>query len=118
MMKTGKFIIWLCMLMAGSSLKAQVPPIMTNWDQEVIAKANTAVETDYLTDDEKMVILYINMARVNGPLFSETFLAEYIRVKKLKSSRYISSLYSDLQNAVDLPMLIPERDLYDITLIE
>ena len=54
------------------------------------------------------------MARANGPLFASTFLDEYIRIKKLKPSSYTRSLYEELKHVRDLPMLLPERDLYKV----
>jgi uncharacterized protein YkwD len=59
-----------------------------------------------------MVILYSNLARMDGPLFAQTFLTEYIRLKEIKSTKYTRSLFKDLKNVRDLPMLMPERDLY------
>jgi uncharacterized protein YkwD len=101
------------MMIGPSAVSSQIYENMMNWDEGIIEKANTASEADYLSRDEKMVILYSNLARADGPLFAETFLTEYIRIKNLKSNRYTRSLYSDLKKIRDLPMLIPERDLYD-----
>jgi len=109
-----KISMYALILMAGSlAVVAQIPENLMNWDTAVIAKANTGLGTSYLSEDEKMVILYANLARENGPLFSETFLTEYIRLKNLRSNKYTNTLYSDLKNVRNLPMLIPERDLYD-----
>ena len=107
--------IYTLILMAGSpAVRAQIPGNLMNWDETLIAKAHTAIETDYLSQDEKMVIMYANLARLNGPLFAETFLTEYIRLKNLKPGTYTRSLHSDLKKVNNLPMLIPERDLYNV----
>ena len=109
-----KIAMYALILMAGSlAVVAQIPENLMNWDNAIITKANTGLGASYLSEDEKMVILYANLARENGPLFAETFLTEYIRIKNLKSNDYTRSLYSELKNVRDLPMLIPERDLYD-----
>ena len=85
-MMLRKIAMYALILMAGSlAVVAQIPENMMNWDNAIIAKANTGLESSYLSEDEKMVILYANLARENGPLFAETFLTEYIRIKNLKS---------------------------------
>ena len=95
-----------------SPLEAQKIEFSWRWDEETVKKARTAEDADFLNEEEKMVILYTNLARANGSLFASTFLDEYIRIKKLKPNRYIQSLYDELQHVSNLPMLIPERDLY------
>ena len=99
-------------LLSGHAL-AQVPDNFEDWNDTVIARAHTAINTDYLSDDEKMVILYANLARADGPLFAQTFLAEYIRLKELRSTSYTQSLLAELKNIKNLPMLFPEKDLYN-----
>ena len=97
-----------------SPLEAQKVEFSWRWDEETLKKARTTEDADFLSEDEKKVILYSNLARANGSLFASTFLDEYIRIKKLKPNRYIQSLYDELQHVSNLPMLIPERDLYKV----
>jgi len=107
-------LLCLAILMAGfEGLHAQMPDNFDDWNDTIIARAHTAIDTDYLTEDEKKVILYSNLARADGPLFAETFLKEYMRLKDLGSSRYTRSLFTDLKNVKNLPMLMPEKDLYN-----
>lgn len=97
-------------LLIISDLNAQVPDhVWQKWDKETIAKANTAGDAGYLTEEEKKVILFNNLARINGPLFTETFLAEWLKDKK--PSRYTRSLIKDLKSVKDLPLLYPYEDL-------
>lgn len=112
-MKPRKLIITSLVLAIGSSAQfAQEPHIVESWGKELIAAAHTGTDADYLSEDEKMVILYTNLARLDGALFAETFLAEYIRLKDLDPSGFVQSLYEDLYKVKNLPVLIPERDLY------
>jgi len=97
-----------------SPLAAQKIEFSWRWDEETVKKARTAEDADFLNEEEKKVILYTNLARTNGSLFASTFLDEYIRIKKLKPNNYTRSLYDDLQQVSNLPMLIPERDLYKV----
>ena len=109
------YIQILILLLYSTNALTQIPQKFVNWDEEIVAKANTGVETSYLSEDEKLVILYTNLARADGPLFAETFLKDYIRLKDLKSTKYNRSLFSDLQKIKDLPMMIPEKDLYNVS---
>jgi uncharacterized protein YkwD len=81
------------------------------WDAGVVRTLHTAAEVDYLNEEEKKVILFMNMARHNGPLFSETFLKAYIREKGLDNNSYIRSLRRDLKKVSGLVPLLPEKDL-------
>jgi hypothetical protein len=102
------------LLLVSGTLEGQdVPKHFDNWNDDIIAMAHTANDTEYLSEDEKMVILYANLARADGPLFAETFLTAYLRLKEMKPTRYTRSLFSDLKKVKGLPMMIPERDLYN-----
>ena len=104
-------ILLLCL---SGRLHAQRNGIYREWDESVLEKANTAAGSEYMNEDEQKVIFILNLARADGPLFAETFLKGYLALKEKKSDRYIRSLYRDLQDVKDLPMLQPEKDLYEI----
>jgi len=65
-----------------------------------------------MTSEEKLIILITNLARTDGDLFSETFLAAYLEGENKNS--YTKSLYKDLKSINDLPMLFPEKDLFTV----
>jgi hypothetical protein len=96
------------------SLHAQEIYKFNGWDESVLRAANTGAGAEFLTDDERKVIVLANMARTDGPLFAETIMKEYIIMKELRSNRYIKSLYRDLKKIKGVPMLVPERDLYRV----
>ncbi len=95
-------------------LEAQDSTLLRSWDDSVIARANTAIDSDFLNEDEKRVVLFANLARADGQRFAETILSHYLFLKDMKSNDYIRSLVRDLQNIKDLPMLSPEKELYNI----
>ena len=109
------FILAIFILACFSRGAAQSLTFNWRWDEETVKRAMTAEDADFLSEDEKKVILYANLARANGRLFASTFLDEYIKIKNLKPSSYTRSLYDELQQVRDLPMLIPERDLYKVS---
>lgn len=82
------------------------------WDKDVISKANTGANTQYLSEEEKKVILLTNLARYDGKLFSESFLKDFLQDQK--PNRFTKSLFRDLEKIKNLPMLVPERDLNEI----
>ncbi len=89
-------------------------PVWDKWDPEVVNRLHTARETAYLNEEEKKVILFMNMARYNGPLFAETFLEAYVEDKKLTSSSYLKSLRRDLKKLQEIHPLLPEEDLTSV----
>jgi hypothetical protein len=84
------------------------------WDSITLEKANTAKNTIFLKDEEKQVIFYTNLARADGKLFAETYLKWYIESTGMNSNSYIISLEQNLGNIRNLPMLVPDKCLYDI----
>lgn len=108
-----RFIWLIFFLQFPLSLPAQSDPWQP-WDADVVRSLNTAAETKYLNEEEKKVILLMNMARHDGPLFSESFLHTYIQDKRLEKSSYIRSLQRDLKKTMDLMPLMPEEDLTSV----
>lgn len=106
--------ILLVAIMLIPGLSAQDSILLKVWDTSVIASANTAIRSDFLNEDEKRVVLFTNLARADGPLFAETILRPYILLKEMDNNPYISSLFRDLQDVRELPMLRPEKVLYRI----
>ena len=84
------------------------------WDTLTLEKANTAKNTRYLKDEEKQVIFYSNLARADGKLFTETYLKWYMESTGMEPNSYTVSLEQNLRNVKNLPMLVPDKYLYDI----
>jgi len=95
-------------------LQAQEEGAFRKWDESVLNRANTAVHAEFLNEDEKKVIFITNLARADGPLFAETFLKQYMILKDMKGNKYTRSLFRELQEVKDLPMLLPEKELYNV----
>ncbi len=79
------------------------------WTEEELAKANTAKDASYLSEEEKTVIMLYNLARLNGKKFGRTYVDKYDQ----KNDLYHTSLLIDLEKTKDLPMLIPDRELHE-----
>lgn len=84
------------------------------WKQTDLEMANTASKADYLTEEEKKVIFLCNLARINGKLFKESFLAKYIADNEIPEDSYILSLKKTLNKTKKLRCMMPAEDLSDI----
>lgn len=89
---------------------AAMPLAAQQWTSEQLARANTARNASYLSEQEKQVILLCNLARMDGALFAATYLAQH--TPNDPSNWYIASLYRDLQSVKGRQPLYPDRRLY------
>ncbi|WP_375561987.1 CAP domain-containing protein [Bernardetia sp. OM2101] len=91
--------------------------IVPEWKNAKYNIAYTAQNTDYLTENEKLVYYYLNLARLNPPLFAETFLVKYKKWNSYEdlslSDYYAGSLYKTLKNMQPVGILYPQRDLFE-----
>jgi hypothetical protein len=86
----------------------------SSWDSDILEKANTAKNIRYLKEEEKEVIFYTNLARADGKLFADSYLAVYLGANDLKPDTFTISLIKELEKVRHLPMLCPDYDLYKI----
>jgi uncharacterized protein YkwD len=54
---------------------------LRKWDNPKYRLANTAINEDYLTKEEKMIYYYLNLVRMNPELFLDTFIKPRLHVK-------------------------------------
>jgi uncharacterized protein YkwD len=113
MSKQINFFLVIPLLLTTLFAKGQ-SDVWSRWDPEVIARANTAADFEYYSEEEKKVVLFMNLARLDGPLFAETILDEYVKVNGTDNNSYLRSLYKDLRKTEKLPLLYPEKDLTSI----
>ncbi len=72
------------------------------------------VISEYMTADEKELYKLINLARMNGKLFRDTYLSAYQDTSsKTPSEKSITSLRKDLKKYKNLRPLIPAKNLTD-----
>ncbi len=94
------------------SISKSQDPFFTQWTAETVDEANTAVRVNYLSSIEKEIIYLMNLARVDGKLFSQTYLKKYADEKGYNSdnSNY-SSLIDELNDTKNLQMLVVDKNL-------
>lgn len=104
-------LVILLFLLATSS---QTPE--SYWTKEELALANTAADEVYLTEEEKKVIMLVNLARMDGKRYLKSYFQEYNPVDyddmSSSSSSYLRSLRDDLDEVKGLPMLKPDVGLF------
>ena len=95
------------------------------WSKEELKLANTAGDAKYLTGEEKDIVIYMNLARMDGEKFFNTYFQDFIEthnkqmlkysnyneMKVSRTSSYYKSLERDLKAVKSLPMLWPDEAL-------
>jgi len=89
---TAVFFLFLCTTV---SLKAQTSSSDNLWTQEELDNANTARNTDYLNEEEKKIVFYMNLARTDGERFFNTYFQDFVNAYNIDMQRY--SNYNDLK---------------------
>lgn len=96
-----------------------------SWTDAEYQRANTAANVPYLSSEEKNIVLYMNLARIDGEKFYDTIIEDYIddynsKVRKYrnyndlkisKNNPYYLSLLKHLRGIKNLPMFYPDDKL-------
>ena len=99
------------------------------WTDAEFRRANTAANAPYLTYEEKNIVLYMNLVRIDGEKFYDTFLEDYIsdynsKVRKYrnyndlkisKNNPYYLSLLTHLRGIKNLPMFYSDEKLSTVS---
>ncbi|WP_443939764.1 CAP domain-containing protein [Pedobacter sp. MW01-1-1] len=107
------------------SLFFHFPVEAQSWTQAEYDRANTAEHANFLSNEEKDVILYLNLIRMDGEKFYNTLLQEYIenynnKVRKYRNyaelrltpnNWYYTSLWKNLRGVKNLPLFYPDEKL-------
>lgn len=94
-------------LNAQSSVK-----ILPEWSSEEYKAANTAVNSSYLTPQEKDMILLNNLVRINPLKFSQTYLEIYLQANEAENhTHFVTSLKQTLSSLEPMNPLRPSKKL-------
>lgn len=108
-----KPIIYFLLFFATPNLFAQKITPFETWSDNDLSIANSAKNNKELSFQEKKVIFYINLARINGRLFTETYLKDYMDDVKIPKNKYYKSLVKTLKEQPRLPILTTDVDLFN-----
>jgi uncharacterized protein YkwD len=100
-------ILFICTTLFSISTFAQA-----DWYEDVLEKANTGKDSTYLTTEEKQVVYYTNLVRLDPELFAKTFLKHYIDSTG-KTSNFTKSLLKTLDKTKPMGVLAPSKKLYE-----
>ncbi len=112
-MRHFKHLILLITLSIGLILSTNAQKItpFSTWNTKDLAKANSARNIKGMSFQEKKVIYFINLARLNGKLFVETYLKDYMEDVRIPKNKYYRSLIKTLKSQPPLHILTPKDDL-------
>ncbi|WP_342331119.1 CAP domain-containing protein [Pedobacter sp. FW305-3-2-15-E-R2A2] len=99
-----------------------------SWTKEELRMANTAGDVDYLTAEEKDMVIYMNLARMDGAKFFDTYFQDFVdahnlqmqqygnynEVKVNRNDSYYRSLRRDLERVKDFPVFWPDEALSNV----
>ncbi len=85
----------------------------SDWNNPIYDVANTALLTTYLSADEKEFIKLWNYCRLNPQLFLNTYLKNIVDKSPQNRTKYESSLIVDLQKQQPLPVIRPDKVLFN-----
>jgi|ERR1035437_6785334 hypothetical protein len=94
---------------------------LSKWSKKELELANTAKDSNYLNNNEKETIFFINLCRLNPTLFLETICKPYIDSVGIKGAHsrnyrsYVNSLYRDLTTCKKLTVVVPSMIINSIT---
>ncbi len=119
-MKTQIFLFSFifCLFFAKNSLFSQ-NKVENFWKKETIEQANTAQNANYLASNEKRVIFFLNLARLDPAGFAKNIEKiwkadsknEFGQTNNLGQNKWFQSLLKDLQSTKPMSALQPNEAL-------
>ncbi len=115
----NKLLPLFLLILTSGTVKAQ------RWTDAEFRRANTAATASYLTNEEKNIILYLNLIRIDGEKFYYTFLEDYFNtynanvkqyrnyneLRLTRNNPYYTSLLKHLKGIKNLPVFYPDEKL-------
>lgn len=95
--------------------------LIDGWTYAELEKADTGRSASYLSLEERKAIKLMNLARMNGKRFFDTYVQDYVRQRNNDywsididtTNYYYTSLKEDLYKTKNLPLLYPDRKLFE-----
>lgn len=81
------------------------------WDKKELSRANSAVNLKTLSEEEKKIIFYMNLARINPKKFDSSILKTYLNDENIENSNAIKSLHEDLKSLKPLEEFYVDEEL-------
>ncbi len=84
------------------------------WLEAKYNAARTAAKEDYLSREEQNIFYYLNLARMNPPLFAETFLERFMQENEYHNNPSTRSLFNELMNLQPLSIIKPNKKMWEL----
>jgi len=104
-----KQFVFVLILNISYSLPVQLQ--LGNIPEDLLGLANTAKDVSYMSQDEKDVILYMNLARIDGKWFIKNVMEQNSSFIENESKRYVNSLTAALKRLKNIEPLYPSKNL-------
>ena len=118
-------VILILLFSSFQVVKAQPGNSKNSWSAEELENANTARNTEYLNEEEKQIIYYMNLARTDGQKFFNTYFQDFVTtynidvqrysnyndLKVNRKDKYYRGLEQDLRTIKGLPLFSPDETL-------
>jgi len=106
---TDLIIFFLFPLLAIQKIPVETKQV-ESWTKEELRAANTAGDAKYLTGEEKDMVIYMNLVRMDGEKFFNTYFQDYMEQHNRQMQKY--SNYEELRiNKTDKYYRSLEEDL-------
>ena len=84
---------------------------LSAWDKDILRQANSASAVPYLSDEEKKLIFFTNLCRLQPKLFcTTTVLADYLKTHPNNTS-FMANLKKQLMQSKSIVALVPDKEL-------
>lgn len=107
-----KKILLLLVIAFQFQLLSNTKPVPAKYTAAELKAAKTAASATYLSDVEKEVFYYMNLARINPKKFLEIYLPSGSYSIWSQDSKYYKSLVVKLSMMKPLPPIKPDKELY------
>ena len=101
-------------LMMCGPLLSQDKQLFAIWTDSTLSVTNTAKDVAYMSEEEKKVVFYINLCRINPPLFAETYLNDYLKNNDIKKDKAVKELIEELEKTYSKQLLYPNELLTSV----
>ena len=91
--------------------QSQESDLFQLWPDTTLAKANSGIESEFLSSSEKEVVYYINLCRINPPLFAESILSDYLKTNDIKKAKEVKDLIKQLEETDPKEILQADESL-------
>lgn len=107
-------LIFLYFIIVVNQLFAQQDPYYFQWDPKVLEMANTAKDADYLSSQEKKLIFYTNLVRMNPQLFIKTYMQSYLKQYNIPKNSWYWKMVKEMKELPPADPLYPDKMLFDV----